>query len=151
MLDFTGNLSAPTASVTTAKCVFNSVVSTPGASCLLADIKNIYLNHILPDPESMRIPLKIIPQEIIDYYNLTALVEDQWWIYIRIEKGMYGFTQAGIIANQELVNHMSPFGYHPVQHTPDLWLYDIRGKEISLVVDDFCFQSFSTEDSGNLF
>ena len=40
LLDFTGNLSAPTASVTTEKCVFNSVVSTPGARCLLADIKH---------------------------------------------------------------------------------------------------------------
>ena len=45
-LDFTGNLSAPTSSVTTAKCVFNSVVSTPGDRCLLADIKNFYLNNI---------------------------------------------------------------------------------------------------------
>ena len=29
LLDLTGNLSAPTASVATTKCVFNSVVSTP--------------------------------------------------------------------------------------------------------------------------
>ena len=77
LLDFTGNLSAPTASVTTAKCVFNSVVSTPGARCLLADIKNFYLKNILPDPEFMRIPLKIIPQDIIDTYDLKALVDDQ--------------------------------------------------------------------------
>ena len=82
--DFTGNLSAPTSSVTTAKCVFNSVVSTPGARCILADIKNNYLNNILSDPEFMRIPLKIIPQEIIDTYDLKALVEDQGWIYMRI-------------------------------------------------------------------
>ena len=61
VLDLTGNISAPTASVTTAKCVLNSVVSTPGARYLLADIKHFYLNNILPDPESMRIPLKIIP------------------------------------------------------------------------------------------
>ena len=66
LLDFTGNLSAPTASVTKAKCVFNSVVSISGARCLLADIKHFYLNNILPEPEFMRIPLKITPQEIID-------------------------------------------------------------------------------------
>ena len=52
-LDLTGNFRAPTASVTTEKCVFNSVVSTPGARCLLADIKHFYLNNILPDPEFM--------------------------------------------------------------------------------------------------
>ena len=122
LLDFTGNISAPTASVTTEKCVFKSVVSTPGARCILADIKHFYLNNILPDPELMRIPLNITPQEIIDSYNITALVEDQRWIYMRIKKCMYGLKQSGIIANQELVKHMAPFGYHPVQHTPGLWL-----------------------------
>ena len=95
MLDFTRNIRAPTAPVTTAKCVFNSVVSTPGARCLLADIKHFYLNNILPDPEFIRIPLKIIPQEIIDAYNLTALVDELGWIYMRIKKVMYGFKQAG--------------------------------------------------------
>ena len=39
LLGVTGNLSASTASVTTAKCAFNGVVSTLGARCLLADIK----------------------------------------------------------------------------------------------------------------
>ena len=100
MLDFTGSISAPTASVTTAKCVFNSVSSNPKDRCLLADIKHFYLNNILPDPEFMRIPLKIFPQKIIDTYDLKALVDDQGWIYMRIEKGMYGLKQDGIIANQ---------------------------------------------------
>ena len=48
----------------------------------------------------MRIPLKITPKEIIDAYNFTALVDDQGWIYMHIEKCMYGLKQAGIIANQ---------------------------------------------------
>ena len=100
LLDFTWNLSAPTASLTTVKCVFNSVVSTPGARFLLAYIKKNDSNSILPDPEFMRIPLKIIPQEIIDAYNLTALVDDQGWIYMHIDKGMYCLKQVGIIANQ---------------------------------------------------
>ena len=82
------------------KNFFNSVVSTQGARCLLADIKHFYLKNILPDPESMRIPLKIIPQEIIDAYNLTALVYNQGWIHMRIEKGMYGLKQARIISNR---------------------------------------------------
>ena len=90
LLDFTYNISAQTASVTTAKCVFNNVVSTPGARCLLADIKHFYLNNMLPDPEFMRIPMKINPQDIIDTYYLKALVEDQGWIYMRIKKGVYG-------------------------------------------------------------
>ena len=147
LLDSTGNISAPTASVTTEKCVFNSVVSTPGARCLLADINNFYLNNILPDPEFMRIPLKITPQEIIDTYDLKALVYYQGWIYMLIEKVMYGLKQAGITANQELVKNMAPFGYHPVKHTPGLWVHNRRKTLFSLVVDDFCVQYCSTEDT----
>ena len=103
-MDFTGNLSAPTASATTAKCVFNSEVSTPGARCLLANIKHFYFNNILADPEFMLILLKITPEKIINAYNLTALVNDQGWTYMCIEKGIYGLKRAGIIANQELIN-----------------------------------------------
>ena len=77
MLDFTGNISAPTASVTTKKCVFNSVVSTPGARCMLANIKVFYSNNILPDPEFMCFPLRIIPLEIMNEYNLATLVENK--------------------------------------------------------------------------
>ena len=78
----------------------------------------------------MRTSLKITPQEIIDAYNLTALVNNQGCIYMRIEKGMYGLKQAGTITNQELVNHMDLFGNHYVQHTPGLWVHDSRFFEV---------------------
>ena len=91
----------------------------------------------------MRIPLKIIPQEIIDAYNLNAMVNNQGWIHMRIKKGMYSLKQAGIIAYQELVKNMAPFGYHPVQHTPVLWVHENRNTIFSLVVDNFCVQYFS--------
>ena len=38
----------------------------------------------------MRISLKTISQEIIDAYDLTALVNEHGLIYMSIEKGMYG-------------------------------------------------------------
>ena len=95
----------------------------------------------------MRNTLKIIPQEIINYYDLKALVDDQGRIYMRIEKGMYGLKQAGIIANQDLVKHMAPFGYHPVKHTPGLWVHYNKKTLFSLVVDNFCVQYCYTEDS----
>ena len=98
----------------------------------------------------MRIPLKITPQEIIDSYNLTAMVDNQGWIHMRIEKVMYGSKQSGIITNQELVKNMAPFGYHNVQHTPSLWVYDNRNTIFSLVFDNFCAQYLSTEDSDHL-
>ena len=74
----------------------------------------------------MRIPLKIIPQEIINTYDLKELVEDKGWIYMCIKNGMYGLKQAGTIVNQELVKHMAPFGYHPVKHTPGQWFHNSK-------------------------
>ena len=39
LLDFPGLLSNPTSTVTTAKCRFNSVIYTPGAKCLVNEVK----------------------------------------------------------------------------------------------------------------
>ena len=94
----------------------------------------------------MWISLKIIPLEIIDTCDLKALVDYQGWIYMLIEKGMYGIKQAGIIMNQELVKHMAPLGYHPVKHTTRLWVHNSKKTLFSLAVDNFCVRYCSTED-----
>ena len=65
----------------------------------------------------MRFSLKIIPQEIIDGYNFATLVYNQGWIYTHTKKVMYGLKKYGIIANKDLVKHMTLFGYHPIKHT----------------------------------
>ena len=95
----------------------------------------------------MRIPLKSAPQEIIYAYNLSTLVDNQGWIYMRIEKGMCGFKQAGIVTNQELVKHRAPFGYHHVQQTPGMKVHYNRNTISSLVVNIFCVQCSSLDDA----
>ena len=66
------------------------------------------------------------------------------------EKGIYGLKQDMIIANQELVKHMAPFGYHPVKQTPGIWVHDSKRTIFSLVVDNLCVQYCSIEDSENI-
>ena len=141
LLGFPGLLSTPTATVTTAKFLFNSVISTPGAKCLVADVKNFYMNNDLPEPEYMKFHLHIIPQEIIDEYALHDLVDEDGWVYPKIVKVMYGLKQAGIIANMELTKHLDKFGYYPVQHTPGLWRHKTRAKIFTLVVDNFAINT----------
>ena len=46
-------------------------------------------------------PIKTIPQENIDKYNLNGTVEDVW-VYVKIVKGIYGLPEAGKIANNLL-------------------------------------------------
>ena len=42
---------------------------------------------------------------------------------------------------------MAPFGYHPVKHTPGIWVHNNRKTLFSLVVGGLCVQYCSTEDA----
>ena len=50
----------------------------------------------------MRIHLSLIPQEIIDEYDVMEYVETDEYIYVEITGAMYGLLQSGRIANQDL-------------------------------------------------
>jgi hypothetical protein len=43
-IDYAGDSSTKTADLTTAKCLFNSVLSAPEAKFMTMDIKDFYLN-----------------------------------------------------------------------------------------------------------
>ena len=75
--------------------------------------------------EYMLIPLKSIPQEIIDKYNILPLVKNGF-IYIEIVKGMYGLSQAGLIENQLLAKHLDKCVFRQTEHNPGLWRHTTR-------------------------
>ena len=54
------------------------------------DVKNFYLGTPMDRPEYIKIPIMLIPQEIIDEYKLTKLVHKEY-VYVRIDKGMDGY------------------------------------------------------------
>ena len=56
-IDYPGDVSTPTADMTTAKLVFNSVLSTPNAKMACFDISNFYLKSEMDRKEYMRIPV----------------------------------------------------------------------------------------------
>jgi hypothetical protein len=84
----------------------------------------------------LRIPMKLIPLEIITQYAVLPLVSDGH-IYIEVQKGMYGLPQAGILANLLLAKRLAPHGYRQTKSTPGLWAHDTLPVTFSLVVDDF--------------
>ena len=90
----------------------------------------------------MKMKLKIIPQKIIDQYQLQDL-EENGWVYMKIVKGTPGLKQAACLANEVLVHHLAPNGYAPVQHTPSLWKHESNGILFALVVNDFGIKSTS--------
>ena len=84
----------------------------------------------------MRMPMKLMPDKIIDKYNLNRFEHDGW-VYIKILKGMYGLPQAGKIANELLQKRLKMYRYHPDQLTPGLWIHVWRLVKFTLVVDEF--------------
>ena len=135
-ITYDGNVSTPTADLTTVKTLLNSVLSTPQARFMTIDIKDFYLNTPMARFEYMRIPTKFIPPAISEQYNLAPLVHHDH-VMVEIRKGMYGLPQAGILANQRLVAHLLRHGYCATPNTPGLFHHTTRPITFSLVVDDF--------------
>jgi hypothetical protein len=92
-LDYSGDVATSTADITTFKILINSTLSAKDAAMMMMDIKNYYLGTPLPPFEYMKMLQSRFPEEIIQKYNLSALVVDGW-VYIEIRKGMYGLKQA---------------------------------------------------------
>jgi hypothetical protein len=113
------------------------------------DIKDFYLETTMKDFEYMCIPMHMIPQAIIDQYNLTPLIHNNC-IYVEIRKGMYGLPQADKLANNLLIEALSPFGYCPVPIMPGLWRHDTRDIAFCLVVDDFGVKYTNKDDGDHL-
>jgi hypothetical protein len=58
-------------------------------------------------------------------------------VYIKIQKGIYGLSQAGTLANKLLQRRLDLDGYRPTEDVHGLWKHETRTITLSLVVDDF--------------
>ena len=135
-INYLGDVATKTADITTTKLLLNSVVSTPNAKFMTLDVKNFYLNTPLKRYEYLRIPINLIPEEVIQQYQLH-LITHNGHVYVEIRKGMYGLPQAGLLANQLLESRLALDGYYQATHTPGLWKNHTKPVQFTLVVDDF--------------
>lgn len=85
----------------------------------------------------MKIHISMIPQEIINKYDVMKLVAIDGYVYVEITGAMYGLAQSGRIANQDLQKHLAKYEYYPSRRTPGLWKHRTRKINFTLVVDDF--------------
>ncbi|KAL7481813.1 hypothetical protein ACHAW6_007491 [Cyclotella cf. meneghiniana] len=88
----------------TIKILLNNVISTKGAKFMTIDIKDFYLCTPMEWPEFMQLKLADIPKDVVTHYKLHALQTSDGYVYIFIQKGVYGIPQAGIIAPKLLEN-----------------------------------------------
>jgi len=149
-INYPDDVGTPTADITLVKTLFNSVISTKGAKCVMLDIEDFYLNTPMARHEYMRLKLTDIPEEIIMEYKLREIVMTDGYVYCEIRKGMYGLPQAGIIAQQLLEERLAKLGYHQSQIVPGLWTHETRDISFTLVVDDFAIKYTKKEDAQHL-
>jgi hypothetical protein len=97
----------------------------------------------------MVILMASLPQEVIDKYGLNDLEVDGK-VYIEIQKGMNGFPQASILANELLKRQLAQNGYRPTIHTHGLCTHDTRPIILLLVVDDFGIKYVGQEHADHL-
>jgi hypothetical protein len=149
LIQYPGDVSTRSANLTTSKCLWISTISTEGAKYMCLDVKNFYLGTPMDSFEYMRIPIKLIPHEIIEQYNFLPLVSDGH-VYIEVQRGMCGLPQAGILVNQLLARRLAIHGYHQTKFTPGLWRHVTRPIQFTLVVDDFGVQYVGAEHAHHL-
>ena len=80
--------------------------------------------------------MNMIPQEIIDTYNLTTIVHKDGYCYAEIRKAMYGLKEVGYIANIKLKRILGLEAYIPSKFTPGLFTHKTRDIAFWLVVDN---------------
>ena len=97
----------------------------------------------------MSIPIKWIFKEIIQQYNLQKLVHN-CFVYIDVQKAMYGLPQAGQVAYKNLKKHLNSNGYHKIQRTEGYWRHETKNISFPLIVDDFGIKCIRKENGEHL-
>ena len=107
---------SPTANMMQTKILVNSTIldSHLGARFIPVDLQNFFLVTPMAQKEYMRVRLKHMPSAIVEFSNLLDKATSDGWIYISIEKGMFGLKNAAVLAYQNLKKNLEPFDYHPI-------------------------------------
>ena len=104
---------------------------------MTVDMKNFYLNTPKSRDENDCIKISDIPDEIVSQYKLKDKVDSYGYVYIKVQKGMNGLPQAGILAQELLEQNLNKHGFSQSKAAPGLWTHTTRPISFTLVVNDF--------------
>ena len=93
LIDFPGDVITPTVDTATSKIVWNSFFIHAQVQVNVYFHQKHYLGTPLTSYEYLRIPITLIPDEIIRHHNLLPIVINGF-IYLDIIKGTYGLPQS---------------------------------------------------------
>ena len=69
----------------------------------------------MDEPEYMRLHSKYFFDDIKSKYDIESKIASDGYVYIRINKGISGLKQAGVLAYNQLVTNLAQNGYSPQQ------------------------------------
>jgi hypothetical protein len=93
----------------------------------------------------------MIPEEVLQEYEVKQYLKDDGYAYVKITGALYGLAQSGYLVNQDLIKNLAPFGYYPSKRTPGLWHHKTKAIKFSLVVDDFGIKYFKKKKTLNTY
>jgi hypothetical protein len=137
LFHYLGDWGTPTVDMITVKLHLNSIISTKNARYCTFDIEDFFLNTPMDQLEYMHMKLSNLPPNFVKLYNLKNLANNDGTIYVKIQKGVYGLPQAGILAQNLLKKWLNQHGYQQSKVTPSLWKHDWWPISFTLCVDNF--------------
>ena len=111
--------------------------------------KKIYLTAALDYFEFMWMPLSVFPEWIKKQYKLDKHAQNGF-VYLQIERAIWGLPQARILANKLLRKRLAPHGYYECINTPGLWHHKWQPITFTLVVDNFGVKYVGKEHANHL-
>jgi hypothetical protein len=149
-VNFPGDCGTSTVDMVTVKLHLNSVISTKGAHYCTIDLKDFYLMTPMTDLEYMHMKIKDLSEDFIIMYNLANKATSNGFVYIKIQKEMYGLPQAGLLAQELFEQCLNTHGYCQSPITPGLWQHDYRPISFILCVDNFGIKYVGREHAKHL-
>ena len=144
-LPYANDAGSPTATLLEAKLTLNSTISDAdkGAGFFSADLKDFFLVTLMDKPEYMRLHSKYFFDDICNKYNIDSKTACDGYIYIFINKGMYGLKQAAVLGYNQLITNLANDSYTPCLSTTGIWKHYTCQTHFCLCVDDFGVKVFN--------
>ena len=82
----------------TVKILINRTIYNTEEKFMTIDISNFYLNTPMERPKYLQLKISDMPNNITEQYKMNEKINPNGYVYVKIQKGMYGLPQSGSIA-----------------------------------------------------
>ena len=106
-INYPEDVGTPTVDMLLVKLLLNSIISTNGAWFMTINFSNFYLNTPLKWPKYVQWRLHDKPKKIIQKYGLLNKTTTNGFVYVKVQKEMYGLPLAGILTQEHSGNSKS--------------------------------------------